>query len=242
MRRFYLTNKVGYPLQDAIENPTFENSVIVVMDNSGVEIERIPVTPLTLYLYDPQPDPHYHKPMKIVTVSGEIEIPQMIPEDSVTTGENPFVQLVYRFVKKRQSANIEDIIRHITKEKKVLPENDYGISRVQSTVAEMHNGNVLGGLLVKRGNTYMAGVKLKTGRQFVKLYSGYDPFEYQIIHNIENKGLSSRDEIHRLIMDELKWARNSKLVEFYIKKLLKQGNIRRIDKDWFEYKQSLEPF
>jgi len=40
----------------------------------------------------------------------------------------------------------------------------------------------------------------------------------------------------------LKWARNSKLVEFYIKKLTKQGNIKRISKDWFEYRKALEPF
>jgi len=59
---------------------------------------------------------------------------------------------------------------------------------------------------------------------------------------VENKGTASREEIHSIIMDRLKWARNSKLVEFYIKKLTKQDNIKRISKDWFEYRKALEPF
>ena len=52
MRRFILTNQPGYDLRDAIENPSFDKSEIVVLDNSGIEIDRIPVTPLTLYMYD----------------------------------------------------------------------------------------------------------------------------------------------------------------------------------------------
>jgi len=242
MRRYILTNQPGYDLRDAIENPSFEKSVIVVLDNSGVEIEQIPVTPLTLYMYEPEPDPRYQKPQKIVTTSGEIEIPTFIPEDMVTTGENPFIQVIYRFVKRRDGATLEDIVRHITKERRILPNNDYGIRRVEAMVREMHNGAVMGGLLVKKGNMYMAGVPLKTGRNLIRLYSGYDPFEYQIMQYVENKGTASREEIHSIIMDRLKWARNSKLVEFYIKKLTKQGNIKRISKDWFEYRKALEPF
>ena len=241
MRRYVLTNRIGHDLRNAIENPSFDKSEIVVLDNSGIEVDRIPVTPLTLYMYDPEPDPYYQKPEKIITTTGEVEIPMMIPEDTVTTGENPFVQLVYRFTKKRDGATLEDIIRHITQEKRILPNNEYGINRVKALVQEMHNGSVLGGLLVKRGSIYMAGVRLKTGRQLIKLYSGYDPFEYQIMQHVENKGTVSREEIHRLIMDRLKWARNSKTVEFYIKRLLRQ-NIKQIGKDWFEYRKALEPF
>ena len=242
MRRFILTNQLGHNLRDAIENPSFEKSIIVVLDNSGVEIERIPVTPLTLYMYSPEPDPRYQKPQKIVTVSGEIEIPTIIPEDTVTTGENPFIQVIYRFVKRREGATLEDIVRHITKEKRILPANDYGIKRVEAIVSEMHNGAVLGGLLVKKGNTYMPGVKVKTGRNLIRLYAGHDPFEYQIVKYLEDRGTASREEIHSFIMDRLKWARNSKTVEFYISKLLKQGNIRQIGRDWFEFQKSLEPF
>jgi len=242
MRRFILTNQPGYDLRDAIENPNFEKSVIVVLDNSGVEIDRIPVTPLTLHMYEPEPDPRYQKPQKIVTTSGEIEIPTFIPDDMVATGENPFVQIIYRFVRRRDGASLEDITRHVTQERRILPNNDYGIRRVESIVTEMNKGAVLGGLLVKKGNIYMPGVPLRTGRELIRLYSGYDPFEYQIMRYIENRGTASREEIHSFIMDGLKWARNSKLVEFYIKKLLKQGNIKRISKNWFGYVKSLEPF
>jgi len=191
-------------------------------------------------MYNPEPDPRYQKPEKIVTLEGEIEIPTLIPDDMVATGENPFVQIIYRFVKRRETASLEDIVRHITSERKMLPHNQYGISRVTSVVNHMHDG-ALGGLLVKKGNLYAAGVRLKTGRRLVRIYSGYDPFEYQMMRYFENKGVVSREEIHNLIMDELKWARNGKLVEFYLKKLEKQGNIRKISRDWFEFKKSLEP-
>jgi len=242
MRKFILTNRIGHDLRNAIENPSFVSSEIAVFDNSGIEIERIPVTPLTLYMYSPEPDPRYQKPERIITTTGEVEIPVMIPEDTVTTGENPFIQLIHRFTKKRNGVTLEDIVRYLTKEKKVLPADEYGISRVKAMVREMYKGNVLSGLLIKQGNLYMAGVRLKTGRQLIKLYSGYDPFEYQIMQHFESKGHISREELHTLIMDRLKWARNSKTVEFYIKKLLKQENIKQIGKDWFEYKKALEPF
>jgi len=239
--KYILTNKVGYDLREAIENPTFENAEIVVLDPAGIEIDRIPVTPLTLYMYNPEPDPRYQKPEKIVTLEGEIEIPTLIPEDSVTTGENPFIQIIYRFVKRRETASLEDIVRHITTEKKLLPNNDYGIGRVISMVKQMHDG-VLGGLLIKKGNLYMTGMKLKTGRRLIKIYPGYDPFEYYIIDYFSTKGTASKGEIHTFIMDDLKWARQGKLVDFYLKKLEKQGNIKRIGKEWYAFQKSLEPF
>lgn len=242
MRRFILSNKFGYDLREAVENPSFEISEIVVVDDSGIEIEKIPVTPLTLHMYNPEPDPNYRKPQKIITATGEIEIPLYIPDDMVANGENPFVQIIYRFVKRRDGITIEDIIRHVIKERRLLPANDYGMDRVKSLVYEMHNGEILGGLLIKKGNLYFAGAPLKTGRQLIRIYPGYDPFEYQIMEYLQNKGTSSRGEIHRYITDILKWARHPKLVEFYIDKLLRQGNIKRIGKDWFEYHKSLVPF
>jgi len=242
MRRFMLTNKVGFDLKDAVENPSFRKSIIQVLDNDGTILDEIPWTSVTHYMYDPDPDPHYQKPHKIKMASGEMMIPPIIPDNSVTSGENPFVQIIYRFCQK-QPRRKEDIIRHLIHDKKVLSDNTISIQIVESIIAEMYEGPDLGGLLIKRGDSFLSGTKIKTGRRIVTLISGYDPFEYEILNLAERNGTISRDEIFDLLSisgKRLKWARYDTTINYYIEKLLKQGCIVKFGKDWYRYKKHPE--
>lgn len=238
-RKFYLTNKPGCDLVNSVENPDYDHSNIMEVDSDGTIIGNLPFLSDTEYMYEPEPDPRYSKPQVVVTAEGEIEIPILIPEDKVATGENPFIQLIYRYVKKMGNASAEDIIRHITQEKAFLPADEHGIRRVQSYIKVMHKG-LLSGLLLMQKDTYAVGLKLETGRQLIDIKIGFDPFEYQIMLKAENSGIVSRDELHRLFIDRFKWARTTKTVEFYIKKLLKQKNLRRINENFYEFKHPLE--
>jgi len=177
MRRFLLTNKIGFDLKSAVENPSLRSSVIQVIDNDGTIIDEIPWTPITNYMYDPQPDPRYQRPFKVKTSTGIIDIPPVIPENTVTSEENPFVQLIYRFCSGKDR-KIEEIIRHLTHEKKVLPDNKFSINVIKNIVSEMYTGMDLGSLLIKKGHNYVIGTKIKMGRHLITLHSGYDPFEY----------------------------------------------------------------
>jgi len=239
MRRFMLTNKPGYEIKQAVENPSYETSIIHVLDNDGTILDEVQWTPTTDYMFDPEPDPRYQKPYKIKMQTGEMIIPPMIPENSVTSKENPFIQLLYRFAKK-QNRTIEDFIRHLTHEKKVLPDNQGSINIIKNFIREMYEGDELGGLLIKRGDAYLAGVDIKTGRRIIKLHNGYNPFEYVIINTAERKGTISRDEIYSLLSfsgKEYQWSRHDSTTDYYIKKLLKEGCLEKLGKDWFRYKK-----
>lgn len=240
MRDFYLTAKPGCNVHHAVENPDYTVSEILEVDHDGTILGRLPYLSDTEFMYKPKPDPEYSKPQKVVTPEGEVEIPRYVPEDKVTDGENPFVQHIYRYVKRENGATEEDIIRYMTKEKKYIIGTKYGLKRLKQYILEMHKGKTLSGLLIFRNGEYLAGVKLEAGKRLLDSPSGYDPFEYHIMRLAESKGILSRDEIHRLMTDRYKWARKSKTVEYYIYKLLKMKYIRQVHTNWFEYKRFLD--
>jgi hypothetical protein len=245
-RKFVLTNKPGADLHYAVEASNWNDSTILEIDSDGTIIGHLPVLPDTEYMYKPESDPEYNRPQKIVTAEGEIEIPVMVPEGKLAVGENPFIQIIYRYVKRTGVTKEEDIIRHIMTEKRYMPKNRYGIKRIQKYINQMCTAmtpkekekgfGVLGGLLIRREGGYSVGLSLGTGRHLVDIFTGYDPFEYHIARYIENKGIVSRDEIHRLMMDRMRWARHGTTVEYYINKLLKDKCIVTIAANWFEYK------
>ncbi len=234
MRRFFLTAKPGCDLHSAIENPSYEHSEILEIDTDGTVIGHLPYLPDTDYMYNPEPDPSYRKPQKVITAEGEVEIPTYVPEDKITIGENPFVQLIYRYVKKLGGATEEEIIRHITSEKKHMKSDKKGLKRLRGYIHAMHDGQLSGLLLIQEGK-YVAGLQLETGRQLVDLPSGYDPIEYHLMRYIENKNVVSRDEIHRMLIDKYKFLRNTKSVEYYINKLIEDKCIKTVGNNWFQF-------
>ena len=163
LRRFYLTNKPGASLHNAIENPDYAHSQILEVDSDGTILGYIPLLPDTEYMYKPEPDPEYHRPQYVVTTEGELEIPRIIPEDKLTVGENPFVQLIYRYAKRVGNTTEEDIIRHLVKEKRVIRPDKYSIKRLKAYIHEMHKGKTLGGLLIKQEDRYVVGLKIALG-------------------------------------------------------------------------------
>lgn len=239
-RKFFITNKPGASLHQAVENPDYGISQILEVDSDGTVIGRLPVLPDTEFMYAPTPDPSYGRPQYVVTSEGEVEIPRIIPEDKLTTGENPFVQLIYRYVKRAGGATEEDIIRYMVKEKRVIRADKRGLSRLRGYVAEMHKGKTLGGLLLIQDQRFVVGLKISLGRHLLDFVTGYDPFEYHIMKFAENSGVVSRDEIHRYLIDRLKWARTGKVVEFYIDKLLRESCLKFVGKNWFEYRRHPE--
>ena len=238
-RRFILTAKPGCDLVTAVENPDYTHSEILEVDSDGTIIGHLPYLSDTEYMYDPEPDPMYQKPQKVITSQGEMEIPTIVPENSVAVGENPFVQLIYRYVKQNGPVSQEEIIRHMTKEKRYLPHTKNGIKRVKSYIVHMHEKS-LSGLLVKTKEGYHTGLDLVTSKQAVEVPTGYDPVEYQIMKIVEHKSPVSRDEVHRYLKDRLKWIRNTNTIEWYLQSLLERENIRKISENWFEFKKALQ--
>ncbi len=241
MRKFFLDRKPGIDLTMAIEAPSFQNTIIREVDEQGNTIGIFPYLPGTAYRYNPEPHPQYRKTEKIITPQGEIPIPILEPEDTVADGENPYIQLIYNYVKYMRQAETEDIIRYIIDEKRTLPPDKKGIQRVKAYIYQMTYGQ-LAGLLVTTKNKLITHIPLKTGIKRIPIKHGYDQFEYYIMQYIENKGTISRGEIHRLMTQYYGWARKPKTIDYYLQKLTRQGNIQQIEKNWFVYKKTLQPF
>jgi len=236
MRRFILSNRPGSDLHIAVENPSPMHSIIRVIKSDGTEDEPIPWTPLTNHMYPLQPDPQYRKPQYIITPTGEKEIPLMHEEDTLYIGENPFIQLIYYYVKQQPNgAKKGDIIRFLTQEKRVIS----NVRLAERYIDEMHNGS-LSGLLYQHAGKYYCGVKLKTKKQPIKIRRGYDPVEDQILKLAESKTAITREEIHKHLLTNLKWIHSPKTVERYIKQLVKKKCLTPIEKDWFQYNKHPE--
>jgi hypothetical protein len=235
-RRYFLTARPGCDLVHAVENPNYEFSRILEVDNDGTVLSELPYLPDTDYMYNPEPDPEYQRPQKVVTLEGEIVIPTYVPEGKLTTGENPFIQLIYRYCKKQiGGSSPEDIVRHMLREKKFLPDTKQNINRINKYVFLMYDGKLKGLLVVQEGK-YLPGLPLKIGKVLVDIQPGYDPYEYQMMRFVENKNLVNRDEIHRLISNRLQWARNSSTIEHYIKQLQIKKCIKLVHGNWFQYR------
>lgn len=241
MRRFYLDKKPGIHLTMAIEAPSFQNTIIREVDEQGNTIGILPYLPGTAYRYNPEPHPQYRKKEKIITPKGEVPIPTLEPKDTIASGENPYVQLIYNYVDYYKRCDAEDIIRYLLNEKRVLPKNKYGIRRAKAYIYQMTHGE-LAGLLVESMGKYITHIPLKTGERHFSLKEGYDQFEYYIMQYAEYKATLSRSEIHRLMTEHYGWARKPTTIDYYITKLVKQGNLQQIEKNWFIYKKTLQPF
>ena len=229
----------------SVENPDYDHSRIIETDNDGTILSFLPYLNDTDYMFSPEPDPNYNRPQKVITPEGEMLLPAFIPEGKVATGENVFVQMIYRYVKKLGSATEEDIIRHMTQEKRFIPRTSFGVRLVRYYIFHMHKGKLRGLIIQQHEPTistkgkkskekrFYTGVELKIGRQLLDIIPGYDPYEYHICRFIENKGLTNRDEIHRYVIDRLKWARGTTIVERYIKTLLKKKSRLLCTNTWF---------
>lgn len=237
MRRFMLTNKPGFDLKTAVENPDFRHSVVKVLDMDGTVLDELPWHPVIDYMYEPVPDPRYRKPHIVHMQSGELNVNPRVPENHLLSGENPYVQLIYNFTKK-DNHTFEEISRHLINDKKVLSDTKESRVIIKKLINEMFKGDTLGGLLIKRGNNFISGVDIKLGRKLIKLHSGYNIFEFEILNFAKQRGTVSRDEIFSLLSysgNNYRWIRNSKTISFYLKKLLDKKCLSKMGDDWFRF-------
>lgn len=238
MRKFVIDSQPGVDITTAVENPNYFNTVIKEINEQGIVIGTIPWTPITAHRYDPQPPSYYFQKETIVTETGEIEIPKKQQQTMLYTGENPFIQLIYNRISYMHNQTIEDIVNYIIKDKRLLPDNEYGLQRVIDYIVAMTDGP-LKGLLIKTDGILITHQTIFTEETMIHMNMGYDPFEYEIMKHVEYKGQVSRDSINRLILEEYKWARKPTTVAFYIERLIENKNLRNINEEWYAFKKSL---
>ena len=232
-REYILSPKLGFSVEDAIENTSEENATIEVYEY-GIYKATYPVNALSLQIFKPQPHPSYMRQQHMVLREGEKVLKKPIQEDYLTTDVNPYFQIIQRIVKDHEECSIETILRILVHDWRLFSENRKDFKVVKKLVEKMHDD----GMLVTYKKNYRVGLEIGMGDRLIPLVRGYDPFEWEIMQFIENRGLVSSHEIHNHIVSSLKWTKNDGLIENYLRRLMWDGFIEKIG-DYYKYLKRL---
>lgn len=231
------TNRPGYGLDEAIEQTSPENAVIVKYE-SGLRVEYIEWNLLTETMYRPKPDPRYFKLEKIVMRAGEQMLGREIPPNMLTANMNPFIQIIYRIVLRGDITSHEDIIRSLVSEERVFSESDPDAVHVIDGILKYMNKEKYY-LLLHEGKLKV-GFELPKAYHLVEYKRGYDPFEYHIMDYVEGRSLVSAGEVYAYIMEYLGWLKTSMIVDYYLDRLVEKKNIIRVQRNFYRYNAPLE--
>lgn len=236
---------MGYTLEDAIERSSKENAMIVKYE-SGLRKDYIEWNPLTEHMFKPLADPRYFKNKTVVMKSGEEVMGKELPPDMLTAGINPFIQIIFKIVKRGGVTSHEDIIRSLINDERVFQASDKNtIPIIEGILEYMNKPEDVGGggyhLLLHDGKLKV-GFELPKNYHLVEYKKGYDPFEYHIMRFVEGRGMVSRDEIYEYIVEYLAWMKSVSKIDTYIDKLVERGNLRKVQRNFFKFVKPLESF
>ena len=178
MPEYIKTNRIGYSLESAIERTTPDNAQIVKYSR-GLRKEYIEWNPMTEQIFSPKIDPRYFRQKKLVMRAGEQVIGKDIPEDMLTAGMNPFIQIIYKIVKRGGITSREDIARALINEERVFSASDKKTIDIIEGILDFMNKNNY--YLLLHDNSLKLGFELPKSYHLVKYTRGYDPFEYHIM-------------------------------------------------------------
>jgi len=251
MLEYVLHPRPGYSLEEAVENPNFDNCVILEIWN-GFPTVFYPVTRDTLNRLKPKPPRAYYQYKERIRFGEQTKSLMKGYEDGrLQTEINPFVQLILYAVIRAEDvregivgARIEDIYRFLIEEKRVMPNEPSSYWKIKKIVEYMLK---MGWLVYVRGR-YAKGITPRGGDPLIEWREGYDPFEDQIMKFVERGGRVSKGEIKDFVLTYLRWTKNPDLVDYYLHRLVKKGNLKEYRGDkkeggrWYTVEAPLQPF
>lgn len=217
------------------EHATTQNSHIV--EYSGTRyLNRYESTPGVLAALDPMRPRDYMQKEIIISGEGEQKAWTPLPEGKLGTGENPFIQLIYRTVMMAGASDFDDIIQSLAQNYRVMTINSWTISKVRDLIAEMNERALL---LIKDGK-YQIGLRFDYVG-LVDFKEGYDPRFYQVSKLIQANTTASYKQIHERLFVELQWTDEEKNIRKLIKAWVKLGYIEEDAPGWYRLKNMPEP-
>ena len=200
--------------------------------------EYIEWNPLTEHMYRPKPDPRYFRQKTAVMRAGEKILKKPLPDDMLTAKTNPFIQIIYKIVKRGGITSKEDIVRSLVNEERVFSIADKTAIQTVEGILDYMNSEEF--YLLKHEGKLKIGFELPKTYHLVEYKRGYDPFEYHIMQFAENRGMVSRDELYGYIIEYLGWLKTPTKVDMYIDRLIEKGYLKKIQRNYFQYIRPLE--
>lgn len=245
--------KPGFSIIEAVNNPTYENSEIHIMDGERL-IDVLPMIPCN-YGDDLKAPPEYYNEDKVQTADGVVPIEKIIPDKTLAHGINPFHQIIYSIVSDINYIGRETIFKSLVHEYKVFPDTDVAFRIVGGILDTMHKYAIILRHYENGELFYVKGRESTTDDVYlVDFREGYDPIAWQIMNLIEEGGRVSRSRIRRMVLLDLGWLRHMSSLEMYLNNLElgelwgyrvcpgNGGNIEMVGDDFYIFKNSLEPW
>jgi len=228
MPEYLLRPRPGYDMEEVVRAPSVHNAVIFEYDH-GVLKNIYPATRTNLYIFDPKPPPDYYRKQ---TVNGK-EIPKVLPEGHFGTGSSPFIQALWKKASQYRSVSFGDLFRALTEEFRIMPKNRRA-ERMLRKLLDWINDNAGYIIRTKKGD-YIAGPPPPVNIPLIKYTRGRDPIKEQICSLCESKHLVTYDEIREYIIDTLEWLTDTGYLNRCLRELVREGCLRRIGDDIYEF-------
>lgn len=229
-----------------LDGLNFNNAEIVKIVN-GMVVERYPYTPWLEERLKPKLPKDLFQETAIFYDGREHVIERDIYEKTFRSGCNPFKQAVMIIVDERQPITVEDTVRAILEEWKILKNNSKNREWLRKLIAWMTREQYL----VYQDGILKEGIRrLPLGAIRIPIKVGYNPILNEMLHAIKMKGTLTKKNLASYMITELNWIENDPvtgksamdLLDYYLKYLLKNGYIEEVKEDTYKFIKPLEPY
>jgi len=227
----------GHSLREAIENRSFENTVIWPVENGILKGRPMHYTPELEERLRPKPPPEYYQPERIM---GERELLRPVPEGHFMRGMKPAYQAIYMSVRERKLTE-DQIFSALVKDFRIMPPTNPALRRTLEYIKQMHEA----GFLIRRREegvtTYSAGAVPKGGPEMIGYRPGFVPEVDEIVRLLERNPVVSRSTVYWYLCRHLEWATEEEVDEL-LEEMGEKGIIEWVDKNHIRLLKKPEPF
>lgn len=243
---YYIKPRPGYSPEDIIvEGPNSRNAWIVKEEN-GVVIEFHPYSSTNVSRWRAKPHPSIFRREGYFDLGGRyVALEDTMFIGYLADGWCPFKQLICIAVEDRRAMGKDELLAYIIEDKRYLKDKPYNwrwLSRLIDYLREQGWLNA-GEIGLVRGNR-----RMPIGKNRIPVKEGFNPVIDQMYDFIKIKKNVSKGELSDYMILDLGWidkdpvtgASAEKILDYYIKYLLRKEYIKEIEQNRYEVLKPLE--
>ena len=249
MSSYYIMPKPGYTPEDLIrEGVNSKNAVIVKIGPLGNVVEEHVYTPNNEARWNAKPHPSLYRASVLYELGGRtITLKGAMFEGYLADGVNPFMQLIWLTVTDRGKATPDDIVEYLIRDKKFLRDTEKNRKWLKGLIKYMRDQGYLD---MEEGGLKKGDRELPIGHNRIPVKDGYNPILREMATLARRFGVLTKGNFADYMIKDLGWVgrdpvtgmRAEKVLEMYIRALIKMGVIREVGAEKYEFVRSLERY
>jgi len=242
---YYIVPKPGYAPEDIALKGLNQETAQIVKYVYGLPVEVHIYTSTNAERYRAKPHPSLLKEKGIFEREGRlITLESVVFEGFLADGWCPFKQLICIIVMDRGGATKEDIISYIVEGKKYLKNTKQNREYLSKLIDYLSREAWLN---AKRGFYVTGDRKMLIGKNRIAIRDGYNPILDQIMKMIES-GRNTKGMLSDYMIRDIGWIQRDpitglsaeKLLDNYLKYLIREGFIKEVEINRYEVVKPLE--